>query len=138
LHKYCAHLGVDLAADAGSPIKATSDGVIEFAGNKENYGKVVIVAHHQYSTLYAHLSRVGNIRTGSSVKQGTVIGYLGSTGLSTGPHVHYEFRVNGVHYDPQNVKLPHDMIANASRSQFLVQARTMTSLLDSHHNNPLL
>lgn len=137
LHKYCAHLGVDLAADAGSPIKATSDGVIEFAGIKDNYGKVVIVAHHQYSTLYAHLSKLGNIKTGSSVKQGTVIGYLGSTGLSTGPHVHYEFRINGVHYDPQKVKLPHDMIASSYRSKFLVQANTMVALLNSHNSNSM-
>jgi murein DD-endopeptidase MepM/ murein hydrolase activator NlpD len=109
LNRIRAHKGVDYAAKTGTPIKTTGDGKIVFRGRKGGYGRVVIVQHGQkYSTLYAHLSsfKKGQ-KTGSRVKQGQVIGYVGKSGLATGPHLHYEFRVNGAHRNPLTVKLPH-------------------------------
>ncbi|HID83189.1 MAG TPA: peptidase M23 [Chromatiales bacterium] len=108
LHKMKMHKGVDYAASRGTPIKSTSNGKIVFRGRKGGYGNVVIVRHgNKYSTLYAHMRnfRKGH-KVGSRVKQGEVIGYVGTTGRSTGPHLHYEFRVHGVHKNPLTVKLP--------------------------------
>jgi murein DD-endopeptidase MepM/ murein hydrolase activator NlpD len=103
-----SHKGVDYAAPRGTPVKATGTGKIVLRGKKGGYGKTVVVQHgSRYKTLYAHLSRYARgLRTGSRVQQGQVIGYIGSTGLATGPHLHYEFRVNGVHRNPLTVKLP--------------------------------
>jgi murein DD-endopeptidase MepM/ murein hydrolase activator NlpD len=108
LNRIRAHLGTDYAAGTGTPIKATGDGRVTFMGWKGGYGKVVVLKHgSSYETLYAHMSRFrSGLRTGSRVSQGQVIGYVGSTGLATGPHLHYEFRVNGVHRDPRRVTLP--------------------------------
>lgn len=103
-----AHKGVDFAAPAGTPIRATGDGVVEFVGTQRGYGRVVIVQHHgKYSTLYAHMSGFArHLRKGDKVAQGTVIGYVGSTGFATGPHLHYEFRIAGEHADPLKADLP--------------------------------
>ena len=103
-----SHKGVDYAAPRGTPVKATGSGKIVLRGKKGGYGKTVVVQHgSRYNTLYAHLnSYARNLRNGSRVQQGQVIGYVGSTGLATGPHLHYEFRVNGVHRNPLTVKLP--------------------------------
>ncbi len=100
------HLGTDYAAPKGTPIYSTGDGTIIYKGRKGGYGKTIIVKHGNiYSTLYAHLSKYRkNIYVGKKVKQKEVIGYVGSTGYSTGPHVHYEFRVRGVHKDSLKVK----------------------------------
>jgi len=108
LHKVRAHKGVDYAAKHGSPVRASGDGRIFMRRWYNGYGKTVILKHGGgYSTLYAHLSKYApNQRVGSWVKQGQIIGYVGSTGLSTGPHLHYEFRVNGVHQNPLTIKLP--------------------------------
>ena len=102
------HRGVDYAAPRGTPIRATGSGRVSFAGRKGGYGKTILIAHgNAHTTLYAHLSRYAKgVRRGTRVRQGQVIGYVGSTGVSTGPHLHYEFRVNGVHRDPLTVKLP--------------------------------
>ncbi len=108
LHFARPHLGIDLAAQTGTPIHATAAGRITFRGRRHGYGNVVVVTHgHGYSTLYAHMSRfkVGE-HFGSRVVEGQVIGYVGQTGLATGPHCHYEFRINGIHYDPASVHLP--------------------------------
>lgn len=108
LNRIRAHLGTDYAAGTGTPVKATGDGRIVFMGRKGGYGKVIILKHgSSYETLYAHMSRFNSkLSYGSRVQQGQVIGYVGSTGLATGPHLHYEFRVNGVHRDPRRVTLP--------------------------------
>jgi len=107
LNRIRAHKGVDYAASSGTPIKATSDGKVVFRGRKGGYGRVVILKHGQkYSTLYAHMSKYGRYKNGSRVKQGQVIGYIGKSGLATGPHLHYEFRLNGVHRNPLTVKFP--------------------------------
>ena len=108
LHKMRAHRGVDYAAPRGTAVKASGDGKVVFAGRKGGYGRTIILKHGStYTTLYAHLSRFSKgIRTGKRVEQGQIIGYVGSTGLATGPHLHYEFRVRGAHRDPLKVKLP--------------------------------
>ena len=98
-----AHLGVDYAAPTGTPAQTVGDGVVEFAGVQGGFGNVVIVRHgNNHSTVYAHLSRI-QVRKGQSVQKGQTIGAVGSTGWSTGPHLHFEFRVNGTHVDPQKV-----------------------------------
>ncbi|MBT8116369.1 MAG: M23 family metallopeptidase, partial [Gammaproteobacteria bacterium] len=91
-----------------TPIKSTGSGKIVHRGKKGGYGKTIIIQHGtRYNTLYAHLSNYRKgLKVGSRVEQGQVIGYIGSSGLATGPHLHYEFRVNGVHRDPLRVKLP--------------------------------
>lgn len=102
------HRGVDYAAPTGTPVKTSGDGKIIFRGRKGGYGNVVMVQHgERYTTVYAHLNgfRRGQ-RIGTRVRQGQVIGYVGQTGWATGPHLHYEFRVNGVHRNPLTVKVP--------------------------------
>ena len=107
LNRIRAHLGTDYAAGTGTPIKATGDGRIVFVGRKGGYGKAVVIKHgSSYETLYGHMSRFGKYKPGQRIAQGSVIGYVGSSGMSTGPHLHYEFRVNGVHRDPRRVILP--------------------------------
>ncbi len=108
LHRIRAHKGVDYAAPIGTPVRATGDGKIIFRGRKGGYGRVVIIQHgHRYSTLYAHLHRFNSrFRLGSKVKQGDIIAYVGKSGLATGPHLHYEFRIDGIHRDPLTVPLP--------------------------------
>ena len=102
-----AHRGVDYAAPTGTPIKAAGDGKIIHRGRKGGYGNTVILQHGgNITTLYAHLSRFAKARNGSRVRQGQVIGYVGATGLATGPHLHYEYRRSGVHMNPRTVKLP--------------------------------
>lgn len=122
LHKIRAHKGVDYAASSGTPIKATGDGKVIWAGTKGGYGRTVVIQHGQkYSTLYAHMRGYGkNIRNGRRVKQGQIIGYVGSSGMATGPHLHYEFRVNGVHRNPLTVKFPDAApIAENKKQHFL-------------------
>jgi murein DD-endopeptidase MepM/ murein hydrolase activator NlpD len=109
LGKMRAHKGTDYAASAGTPIYAAGDGKISFRGTKGGYGRTVIIKHgNSIETRYAHLSRYGKYKPGQKVKQGQVIGYVGMTGLATGPHLHYEFIVSGVHRNPRTIldKLP--------------------------------
>lgn len=102
------HKGVDYAAPSGTPIHATADGVVSFKGRQNGYGNTIILKHHNgYSTLYAHQSRFAKgLRKGDRVQQGQLIGYVGATGWATGPHLHYEFRVNKKPVDPLAVDLP--------------------------------
>ena len=107
LGKMRMHKGVDYAAGTGTPIQAAGDARVEFVGWKGGYGRTVILNHGQgKTTLYAHMSRFGRIKPGQRVEQGALIGYVGSTGMSTGPHLHYEFRVNGAHVNPLKMTLP--------------------------------
>jgi len=108
LHKFRSHKGVDYAAKRGTPVHSAGDGKVIFKGKKGGYGNVMIVKHGtKYTTLYAHLKTYNRkLRVGSKVKQGQTIAYVGSSGLATGPHLHYEFRVNGTHRNPLTVKLP--------------------------------
>lgn len=102
-----AHRGVDYAAPTGTPVKAAGDGTVEARGTNGGYGNRVVLRHGgNITTLYAHLSRYGNHGVGSRVEQGDIIGYVGQSGLATGPHLHYEYRVNGTHRNPRTVSLP--------------------------------
>ena len=103
-----AHRGVDYAAPRGTPIKAAGDGKVIFRGRKDGYGSAIILQHGgNITTLYAHMSRFANSsRVGKRIKQGQTIGYVGSTGLATAAHLHYEYRLNGVHRNPRTVNLP--------------------------------
>jgi murein DD-endopeptidase MepM/ murein hydrolase activator NlpD len=103
LQTWRAHLGVDYAAATGTPVRSVGDGTVEFAGTQNGFGNVVILKHrNNHSTVYAHLSRI-NVRQGQSISQGHNVGLVGSTGWATGPHLHFEFRVNGVHRDPLTI-----------------------------------
>lgn len=103
LQKWRAHLGTDFAAPTGTPARTVGDGVVSFAGSQTGYGNVVFVKHRNgHETVYAHLSKI-NVRVGQSVAQGDTIGLVGATGWATGPHLHFEFRVNGVHQDPMTI-----------------------------------
>lgn len=109
IHKrWRSHNGTDFAAPTGTPIMASSDGRIRFVGNQNGYGKTIIVEHRDgYSTLYAHLNGFSRgLKSGQRVRQGEMIGYVGMTGWATGPHLHYEIRVNNVPRDPLKVALP--------------------------------
>jgi murein DD-endopeptidase MepM/ murein hydrolase activator NlpD len=108
LQRWRAHKGIDYAAASGTGVKATADGIVETASYDRGYGNVVVIRHQQkYTTLYGHLSSFGRgVSRGSRVSQGQVIGYVGATGLATGPHLHYEFRINEVHQDPLRVAMP--------------------------------
>ena len=102
-HVWRAHQGVDYAAPTGTPVRSVGDGIVKFAGVKNGLGNVVMLEHRNgYSTVYAHLSRI-DIRPGQSVQQGQHIGLVGSSGWATGPHLHFEFRVHGVHHDPLTI-----------------------------------
>ena len=131
-----AHRGVDYAAPTGTPVKAAGDGKIIHRGTRGGYGKTVIVQHGgNITTLYAHLSRYSKIRNGGRVRQGDVIGYVGATGLATGPHLHYEYRRNGVHLNPRTVKLPDAEPINPDyREEFLLAAEPLMLRLDQQQN----
>jgi murein DD-endopeptidase MepM/ murein hydrolase activator NlpD len=102
------HMGTDYAAPTGTPVHAAGDGHVSFAGQRGGYGNAIVLAHGaNISTLYGHMSRFArNVRVGTRVQQGEVIGYVGMTGLATGPHLHYEYLIGGVHRNPQTVQLP--------------------------------
>ena len=127
------HEGVDFAAPTGTPIRAAGDGVIEFAGTQNGYGNVVVIRHwSNYSTAYAHMSHFGSgLRKGMKVAQGDLIGYVGTTGWSTGPHLHYEFRVNNQPRDPLGVDVvnPQPMTAG-ERQRFQTVAADMLHRFD--------
>lgn len=103
-----SHNGTDFAAPSGTPIKASSDGVVKFIGTQRGYGNTVIIEHRgNYSSLYAHMNGfAGSVTKGKRIRQGDVIGYVGMTGWATGPHLHYEIRVNDVPHDPMKIALP--------------------------------
>lgn len=138
LNRIRAHKGVDYAAPQGTPVKSTGDGRVVFRGVKGGYGNTVIVQHGStYSTLYAHLSGFARtVNVGTRVRQGQTIGYLGMTGLATGPHLHYEFLVNGAHRNPLTVKFPDAMPIEARyRRDFQKQAQTLLARLDEIRAN---
>jgi murein DD-endopeptidase MepM/ murein hydrolase activator NlpD len=111
-----AHKGVDYAAPSGTPIHAAGDGVIKYHGWERGYGNFVVIQHSgTISTAYGHMSRFAKEKVGQHVRQGEVIGYVGMTGLATGPHLHYEFRVNGTQRNPQTVTLPKPEVLPAAQ-----------------------
>lgn len=139
LNRIRAHKGVDYAASTGTPVRSTGDGKITFRGYKGGYGRVVIVQHGKnYSTLYAHLSKFGKAHKGRQVHQGQTIGYVGKSGLATGPHLHYEFRINGVHRNPLTVKLPNTLpIEQDSLDRFKIATAPLVSQLELYRTTLL-
>ncbi|MHB8535864.1 MAG: peptidoglycan DD-metalloendopeptidase family protein [Sulfuricaulis sp.] len=133
LKKWRAHHGVDYGAPTGTPVHATASGRILSLGQYGGYGKRIVIRHNAtFSTVYAHLSRYNTkLRAGSFVEQGQTIGYVGSTGLATGPHLHYEFQVNGVHRNPLTFRFPGATpIAREQREDFARMAKTWSERLD--------
>jgi len=135
-----AHTGVDFGAPTGTRVKATGDATVKFAGRKGGYGNLVILRHpNGYETYYAHLSAFASgIRSGRAVTQGQVIAYVGSTGASTGPHLHYEVRISGKPQNPMAIKLPGSpSLAVAQRTQFLQQTSDWSDKLALLRNTNL-
>lgn len=133
LGKKRPHRGVDYASPTGTPIKASGDGKVIFRGKKGGYGKTVMIQHGgKFTTLYAHMSRFKRgVTKDKRVKQGDIIGYVGSTGVATGPHLHYEFRVNGQHRNPLTVKFPNaSPVPKKYREDFKDISHQMMALLD--------
>jgi len=136
LNIWRAHTGVDYAAPAGTRVKATADGYVQFLGRQGGYGNLVVLRHrNDYSTAYGHLSAYAKgLRAGQRVNQGDLIGYVGMTGLATGPHLHYEFRVNGVHQNPLRLAVPPGPpITAALRPAFQDGSRPLLQQLDLIH-----
>jgi len=132
LSKWRSHKGVDYAAKRGTPVRASGDGKVIFAGTKGGYGRLIVIRHGgRYTTAYGHLNGYARgVRSGKKVKQGQIIGYVGSSGLATGPHLHYEFRVNGVHRNPLTVKLPEAKpVHSAYQSHFKENTQAYLSML---------
>lgn len=129
VHGYSrAHKGIDFAAPHGTPIKAAADGTVELAKYSGGYGNMVVIKHwSNISTAYAHMSRIASgLRKGQKVRQGDVIGYVGSTGVSTGPHLHYEYRVAGVQQNPRAIAMPEAQpLAAADVAKFRMTAEEM-------------
>lgn len=136
-----AHKGVDYAAPTGTPVRAAGDGRVQTRGRYGGYGNAIVLEHGSgVSTLYGHLSRFAKgVAPGARVRQGQVIGYVGMTGLATGPHLHYEYRVNGVHRNPQTVKLADATpIAADLRADFQMRTAPDLAQLDQLTSNALL
>ncbi|HEX3136399.1 MAG TPA: M23 family metallopeptidase, partial [Casimicrobiaceae bacterium] len=132
LQTWRAHKGVDYAAPTGTPVRAVGDGKVIFAGRQNGYGNVVILQHGgANSTVYAHLSRfAAGTKPGARVGQGTVIGYVGQTGWATGPHLHYEFRVNSVQRNPMTIALPDaPPLAAADRPAYVARIAPLADAL---------
>jgi murein DD-endopeptidase MepM/ murein hydrolase activator NlpD len=128
------HQGVDYAANQGTPIRAAGDGKVTFAGSRNGYGNAVILQHGgNITTLYAHMSRIASeARVGRRVRQGQVIGYVGKTGLATAPHLHYEYRINGVNRNPRTVPLPEaEPVPETMRARFAADVAPLVAELDA-------
>jgi murein DD-endopeptidase MepM/ murein hydrolase activator NlpD len=127
------HRGLDFLGRKGDSVLSTADGKVVFVGRKGDYGKTVIIKHGgKYKTLYAHLSKYGKaVRKGRWVQQGQIIGYVGSTGLSTGPHLHYELWRNGKRTNPLKLKLPRAAsVHHSEKTEFLRKASTFSAELE--------
>jgi len=127
-----AHQGVDYAAPTGTPVRAAGAGKVLFRGVQGGYGNVLILQHGgNITTLYGHLSRFASARVGARVQQGDVIGFVGMTGLATGPHLHYEYRINGAHRNPRTVPLPPaEPVPPEYQSEFRVATEPLWRQLD--------
>lgn len=140
LNKWRAHKGVDFAAPTGTRVKATADGVVALVGKQNGYGNVIMINHQgRYTTVYGHLSRYAQgLHKGQRVAQGELIGYVGMTGLATGPHLHYEFKVDGQQHDPLRVALPNAQpIGSAHAVAFKPVAENFLARLELLRNTNL-
>lgn len=133
-----AHRGVDYAAPTGTPVRAAGDGKVLFRGSQGGYGNTIVLQHGgNITTLYGHLSRFGTFRVGARINQGDVIGYVGQSGLATGPHLHYEYRVSGAHRNPRTVSLPPaDPVPAARETEFRATADVLWRQLDEYARRP--
>jgi len=141
LKKWRSHKGVDYAAPTGTPVKASGTGKVVFKGKKGGYGNVIFLRHGgRYTTVYGHLSKFARgLRNGSKIKQGQIIGYVGSTGLATGPHLHYEFRINGAHRNPLTVKLPKSIpLPKKQMPDFKKQTASLLAQLDQEKTRSMV
>lgn len=142
LQTWRAHQGVDYAAPTGTPIRATANATVDFVGKQNGYGNVIILKHDdKHTTLYAHLSRFGNgIRKGRRVGQGETIGYVGQTGWATGPHLHYEFRINNKPVNPLSAKIPvlAPSLSPAELSAFKTASQPHLALLERMHHSEIV
>ena len=132
LREWRAHKGIDYAAPTGTRVRAIADGTVDFAGRQGGYGNLIVLRHQsQYTTWYGHLSGFAKaLRSGGRVHQGEVIGYVGATGLATGPHLHYEFRVNNVQKNPLGIAMPAaPPITAGQRSRFADATRAFDEQL---------
>lgn len=137
LKRWRAHRGIDYAAPTGTPVMATANGTVEFKGRQSGYGNLVVLKHDaQYSSAYGHLSGFNKkLQKGMRIKQGDIIGFVGSTGMATGPHLHYELRINGVQRDPSKIVMPAAQpVSKKHYSVFRRQTRELTSRLDLLRN----
>ncbi len=128
-----AHRGVDYAAPTGAPVRSVADGVVAFSGRQHGYGNLLVLDHQRpYSTAYGHLSRFAKgIRRGAHVSQGQIVAYVGATGLATGPHLHFEFRVAGVQKNPLTLKLPTSYpLDRRYKTAFVAKAQPLIGKLD--------
>jgi murein DD-endopeptidase MepM/ murein hydrolase activator NlpD len=133
LNRIRAHKGVDYAAPTGTPVRAAGEGRVRFAGRKGGYGNVIELEHGSgVVTVYGHLSRFApKLHRGQRVDLAQVIGYVGQSGLATGPHLHYEYRVRGVHKNPQTVSLPDaEPIAASERDRFMAATADLVNFID--------
>ncbi len=140
LKEWRAHKGIDYGAPIGTRVKSTADGTVEFAGKSGGYGNMIALKHQgQYSTVYGHLSGFAKgLHKGSKVSQGDVIGFVGQTGLATGPHLHYEFKVAGVQRNPLSIALPTAFpIAAQFKPEFEKQAKLLAARLELLRNTNL-
>ena len=135
LGQWKQHTGVDFAAPTGTPIHAAADGVVDFVGQQNGYGNIVVIKHWSgYSTAYGHMSRFApNIKKGMKVSQNDVIGFVGMTGWATGPHLHYEFRVNNQPRNPLSVEVPNNQALTGPQLQ-----RFRTVAADMQHRMAML
>ncbi|MBS4097233.1 MAG: M23 family metallopeptidase [Sulfuricella sp.] len=140
LQEWRAHKGIDYGAPIGTRVKATADGAVEFIGKQGGYGNMISIKHQgQYSTVYGHLSGFAKgLHKGSKIGQGEVIGFVGMTGLATGPHLHYEFKVAGIQRNPLSIALPTAFpIATQFKADFTKQAKQLQVRLDMLRNTNL-
>jgi len=132
LRRWRSHKGVDYAAPKGTPVWATADGTVSIIGRQRGFGKVIYLKHGKYTTVYGHLSAFKRgMKKGRRVRQNEVIGYVGSTGLATGPHLHYEFRINGRHVNPLSHRLPIAIaLSGKNKKKYRTYADTLLETLD--------
>lgn len=140
LNKWRAHKGTDFAAPMGTPVRATSDGVVALVGKQNGYGNVIKLNHPGHlTTVYGHLSRyAAGLRQGQRVAQGQLIGYVGKTGLASGPHLHYEFQVDGQQRDPMRVALPNAQpVSSSHKAAFQALSSSFVARLEQLRNTNL-
>jgi murein DD-endopeptidase MepM/ murein hydrolase activator NlpD len=140
LKEWRAHKGIDYGAPIGTRVRATADGAVEFVGKQGGYGNLIVLKHQgQYATVYGHLSAFAKgLHKGSKISQGDIIGFVGMTGMATGPHLHYEFKVAGVQRNPLSIALPTAFpVAAQYRMDFAKQSKQLAGRLELLRNTNL-